>query len=129
MHRAALRHAVPCRAVADERPHQFLHMPSAELEVCLEGVKDSALRHCLQFGIGLHHAGLGDKDRALVERLYVECKIQVGRRAVWGCGWGVVWCVCVGGVRWCVCVGGGGVGRGSECAGGLRPAQVAPSIS
>ncbi|KAL6284993.1 hypothetical protein ACE6H2_009383 [Prunus campanulata] len=25
------------------------------------------LRHTLQFGIGLHHAGLNDKDRSLVE--------------------------------------------------------------
>ncbi len=31
----------------------------------------------LQFGIGLHHAGLNDRDRSLVERLFVECKIQV----------------------------------------------------
>ncbi|GIL81339.1 hypothetical protein Vretifemale_10405, partial [Volvox reticuliferus] len=64
-------------AVADERPQQFLRMPESELETCLAGVKDAALRHCLQFGIGLHHAGLADRDRALVERLFVECKIQV----------------------------------------------------
>ncbi|PNH03988.1 Activating signal cointegrator 1 complex subunit 3, partial [Tetrabaena socialis] len=64
-------------AVADERPQQFLHMTEAELEACMLGVKDAALRHCLQFGIGLHHAGLPDKDRSLVEKLYVECKIQV----------------------------------------------------
>ncbi|GFR39798.1 hypothetical protein Agub_g284, partial [Astrephomene gubernaculifera] len=64
-------------AVADNRPAQFLHMSEAELSGCLGGVKDAALRHCLQFGIGLHHAGLGERDRGLVERLYVECKIQV----------------------------------------------------
>ena len=78
-------HPAPCPCppprdppVSDYRPHQFLHMPEAELESCLAGVKDAALRHCLGFGIGLHHAGLNDKDRSLAERLFVECKIQVG---------------------------------------------------
>lgn len=69
------------------RPQQWLHMSEAELSGCLGGVKDAALRHCLQFGIGLHHAGLNDKDRSLVERLYVECKIQVrggGKGRRWG---------------------------------------------
>ena len=49
-----------------------------ELEQHLALIKDSALRHTLQFGIGLHHAGLPDSDREVVERLYVEGKIQVG---------------------------------------------------
>jgi hypothetical protein len=52
-----------------------------ELEQELAGVKDSALRHTLQFGIGLHHAGLPDSDREAVERLYVAGKIQVGASA------------------------------------------------
>ncbi|KAL6291569.1 hypothetical protein ACE6H2_009079 [Prunus campanulata] len=34
------------------------------------------LRHTLQFGIGLHHAGLNDKDRSLVEELFANNKIQ-----------------------------------------------------
>lgn len=48
-------------AVADERPHQFLRMEPDELAALLPGVKDANLRHTLQFGIGLHHAGLNDK--------------------------------------------------------------------
>lgn len=40
-------------------------------------MQDTSLKHTLQFGIGLHHAGLSDYDRNLVERLYVEGKIQV----------------------------------------------------
>jgi hypothetical protein len=52
-------------------------MSEAEAEEVLSGVKDASLRHTLQFGIGLHHAGLNERDRTLVERLYVECKIQV----------------------------------------------------
>ena len=50
-------------AVADERPKQLLHMQDFELEDVLEDVKDPALRHTLQFGIGLHHAGLSQTDR------------------------------------------------------------------
>ncbi|CAL2279937.1 unnamed protein product, partial [Prunus armeniaca] len=34
------------------------------------------LRHTLQFGIGLHHAGLNDKDGSLVEELFANNKIQ-----------------------------------------------------
>ena len=50
-------------AVADERPKQLLHMQDFELEDVLEDVKDPALQHTLQFGIGLHHAGLSQTDR------------------------------------------------------------------
>ena len=64
--------------VADERPHQFVHMKEEELGRLLGRVKDPALQHTLRFGIGLHHAGLNDKDRTLVETLFVEQKIQVG---------------------------------------------------
>ena len=31
----------------------------------------------MAFGIGLHHAGLQNDDRALVEKLFKECKIRV----------------------------------------------------
>ena len=64
-------------AVAHDAPKQFLHMPEYELEVVLETVKDAALRHCLAFGIGLHHAGLNEKDRRIVETLYTKAKIQI----------------------------------------------------
>jgi len=40
-------------------------------------LQDSSLRHTLQFGVGIHHAGLSDNDRNLVERLFVAGKIQV----------------------------------------------------
>jgi activating signal cointegrator complex subunit 3 len=64
-------------AVADENPKQFLNMQDFELEDVLEDVHDGALKHTIQFGIGLHHAGLTQRDREIVEELYVQCKIQV----------------------------------------------------
>lgn len=39
--------------------------------------KDASLRHTLQFGIGLHHAGLVEGDRDIVEALFVGGHIQV----------------------------------------------------
>ena len=52
--------------------------------------QDASLRHTLQFGIGLHHAGLPDSDRQLVEKLYVEGGIQVGWMCVFIVRWGGV---------------------------------------
>jgi activating signal cointegrator complex subunit 3 len=40
-------------------------------------LQDASLRHTLQFGIGLHHAGLADSDRKCCEALFVAGKIQV----------------------------------------------------
>lgn len=64
-------------AASDENPRQFLNMPEEELEMVLSQVTDNNLRHTLQFGIGLHHAGLNDKDRSFVEELFANNKIQV----------------------------------------------------
>ena len=51
------------------------------LQACCDGAEscaqDANLRHTLQFGIGLHHAGLGEADRTVVEQLFVGGKIQV----------------------------------------------------
>lgn len=39
---------------------------------------DQNLSHTLQFGFGLHHAGLNNKDRSFVEEIFANNKIQVG---------------------------------------------------
>uniref|UniRef100_H2Z647 Activating signal cointegrator 1 complex subunit 3 n=1 Tax=Ciona savignyi TaxID=51511 RepID=H2Z647_CIOSA len=39
-------------------------------------VRDPNLRLTLAFGIGMHHAGLVERDRSLVEKLFSEQKIQ-----------------------------------------------------
>ncbi|XP_047314247.1 DExH-box ATP-dependent RNA helicase DExH14-like [Impatiens glandulifera] len=64
-------------AASDEQPRQFLNIPEDALQMVLSQVTDQNLRHTLQFGIGLHHAGLNDKDRSLVEELFGNNKIQV----------------------------------------------------
>ena len=64
-------------AAADGKPRTFLNMDDQEMDLLVEGVQDSSLRHTLQFGVGLHHAGLSEKDRALVERLYVGGQIRL----------------------------------------------------
>lgn len=40
-------------------------------------MQDPHLRHTLQFGMGMHHAGLTDSDRTTCERLFVAGKIQI----------------------------------------------------
>lgn len=47
------------------------------MEMVVSQVMDDNLKHTLQFGIGLHHAGLNDRDRSLVEELFTNTKIQV----------------------------------------------------
>nr|XP_010936311.1 DExH-box ATP-dependent RNA helicase DExH14 isoform X2 [Elaeis guineensis] len=64
-------------AASDENPRQFLNMSEATLGMVLSQVTDNNLRHTLQFGIGLHHAGLNDRDRSLVEELFSNNKIQI----------------------------------------------------
>ncbi|XP_015183023.1 PREDICTED: activating signal cointegrator 1 complex subunit 3 isoform X2 [Polistes dominula] len=62
---------------AENDPKQWLHMPEEEMDNILENIKDSNLKLTLAFGIGLHHAGLHDKDKQTVEELFVNNKIQV----------------------------------------------------
>eukprot|EP00850_Spirogloea_muscicola_P016834 SM000140S00583 [mRNA] locus=s140:13532:28767:- [translate_table: standard] len=64
-------------AAADERPRQFLSLTEDETAMVVAQATDATLKHTLQFGVGLHHAGLNTKDRSLVEELFTNCKIQV----------------------------------------------------
>lgn len=61
----------------EDNPRQFLKIDEYELEDILVRIKDVNLRFSLQFGIGLHHAGLVDSDRKVVEKLFVDRKIQI----------------------------------------------------
>ncbi|KAK6456949.1 DNA-directed DNA polymerase [Scheffersomyces xylosifermentans] len=58
-------------------PRRFLKMPESELEEILTTVKDDTLRLSLQFGMGLHHAGLVESDRQISHKLFEAGKIQI----------------------------------------------------
>jgi len=64
-------------AVADEKPHAFLNMDPSETQMWVDQTKDPHLKHCLQFGIAMHHAGLEPNDRKIAEDLFARCKILV----------------------------------------------------
>ncbi|CAK5112329.1 unnamed protein product [Meloidogyne enterolobii] len=69
----------------DSKQHQWLKMEQLELETLLKDVRDDNLALTLNYGIGMHHAGLQHSERALVERLFVERKIQIlGEYYGWG---------------------------------------------
>jgi activating signal cointegrator complex subunit 3 len=61
----------------DDNPKQWLHMPEHEMNNLLTQIQDKSLRLTLSFGIGIHHAGLKDRDRHIVEELFVNQKIQI----------------------------------------------------
>ena len=48
------------------------------MENIISGVRDSNLKLTLAFGVGIHHAGLIERDRKITEELFVNSKIQVG---------------------------------------------------
>lgn len=61
----------------ESNPRRFLKMSDYELEEVLERVKDDTLRLSLQFGMGLHHAGLVESDRQISHKLFESGKIQI----------------------------------------------------
>ena len=61
----------------EDNPRRFVRMSEDDLQLNLSRVKDEALREALNFGIGLHHAGLVESDRQLAEELFANNKIQV----------------------------------------------------
>jgi len=64
-------------ADGEENPKQFSRLEPHELEYAQRRVSDASLKHTLEFGIGIHHAGLAERDRKVVEELFVEAKIMV----------------------------------------------------
>ncbi|XP_057689624.1 activating signal cointegrator 1 complex subunit 3 [Corythoichthys intestinalis] len=61
----------------EDNPKQWLHQDERDIEDIIATVRDSNLKLTLAFGIGMHHAGLHERDRKTVEELFVNCKIQV----------------------------------------------------
>ncbi|KAI0905593.1 Sec63 Brl domain-containing protein [Ustulina deusta] len=61
----------------EDNPRRFVHMSEEDLQLNLSRVKDDALKEAINFGIGLHHAGLVESDRQLAEELFLNNKIQI----------------------------------------------------
>jgi antiviral helicase SLH1 len=61
----------------EDDPRRFLGMDEEDLQLNLARVRDDALKEAVTFGIGLHHAGLVESDRQLVEELFLNNKIQI----------------------------------------------------
>uniref|UniRef100_A0A9J8CY12 Activating signal cointegrator 1 complex subunit 3 n=1 Tax=Cyprinus carpio carpio TaxID=630221 RepID=A0A9J8CY12_CYPCA len=61
----------------EDDPKQWLHQDEREMDDIIGTIRESNLKLTLAFGIGMHHAGLHERDRKTVEELFVNCKIQV----------------------------------------------------
>nr|XP_060609072.1 activating signal cointegrator 1 complex subunit 3 [Anolis sagrei ordinatus] len=61
----------------EDDPKQWLNMDEREMSAIIGTIRESNLKLTLAFGIGIHHAGLHERDRKTVEELFVNCKIQV----------------------------------------------------
>ncbi|KAI8397569.1 DEAD/DEAH box helicase [Nakaseomyces glabratus] len=62
----------------ESNPRRFLNISDEqELEYYISQVTDDTLKLSLQFGIGLHHAGLVEKDRTISHQLFQQSKIQI----------------------------------------------------
>ncbi|KAJ3224159.1 hypothetical protein HK099_000150 [Clydaea vesicula] len=61
----------------DDNPKRFLKMDESAADMIVSQIKDQSLAHAISFGIGLHHAGLVESDRKIVEELFVNGKIQI----------------------------------------------------
>nr|CDS26056.1 Activating signal cointegrator 1 complex subunit [Hymenolepis microstoma] len=64
-------------ASTEMNPRQWLHMDINEMEDLASTLSDQNLQVTLPYGIAIHHAGLRDSDRRIVEELFVNHKIQV----------------------------------------------------
>ena len=60
-----------------DNQNTFLNVPIKDIENDIDCIYDENLRHTLTFGIGMHHAGLIESDRKIVERLFLNQKIQI----------------------------------------------------
>ena len=47
------------------------------IETIIDQIENEALKHSIAFGVGIHHAGLRQADREIVEKLFQNQKIQI----------------------------------------------------
>lgn len=62
----------------EDNPRRFLNIDDEEeLQYYISQITDETLKLSIQFGIGQHHAGLVEKDRAISHELFERGKIQI----------------------------------------------------
>eukprot|EP00760_Papus_ankaliazontas_P019676 PhM_4_TR18055/c0_g1_i1/m.41049/K18663/ASCC3; activating signal cointegrator complex subunit 3 len=61
----------------DNKTTQFVRMDVEELTDIIQKLEDPHLKHTVQFGIGMHHAGLPEGDKNIVEDLFRSGKLQI----------------------------------------------------
>jgi activating signal cointegrator complex subunit 3 len=64
-------------AAADDQPNRFLHQSQSDMQAIATTIEDASLRDLIIFGIGIHHAGLSNHDRSIIEELFSSRVIQV----------------------------------------------------
>uniref|UniRef100_A0AAR2KKX3 Activating signal cointegrator 1 complex subunit 3 n=1 Tax=Pygocentrus nattereri TaxID=42514 RepID=A0AAR2KKX3_PYGNA len=68
----------------EDDPKQWLHQDEREMTDIIATVRDSNLKLTLAFGIGMHHAGLHERDRKTVEELFVNFRCKNDYTLAWG---------------------------------------------
>lgn len=61
----------------EENPYRYNYMEQSETQEIIDSVKDDNLKMTLPFGIGMHHAGLQHFEKEIIEKLFVQRKIQI----------------------------------------------------
>ncbi len=64
-------------SLGEHLQYPFLKTSIAEINSYIELVQDENLKNSLIYGIGLHHAGLIENDRKIVENLFLSQKILI----------------------------------------------------
>lgn len=63
--------------ISENNTAKFVRMTVEELVAATRRVQDAYLKHCIQFGIGIHHAGLNESDKQVVEESFRNGKLQI----------------------------------------------------
>lgn len=63
--------------LAEGNTSKWVNMTVEEVETNTAKLEDPSVKHCVQFGVGIHHGGLLVGDRTIVEKLFLSGKIQV----------------------------------------------------
>lgn len=63
--------------LAEGKSSKWVHMSVEDLTNSTSKLTDPYVKHSVQFGVGIHHAGLLENDRTTVEKLFLSGSIQV----------------------------------------------------